>query len=524
LSKKDPETFEGLLIELYLSNPEKFPSLLEGNYSLVIGDKDYLYLLRDGNGYENIYFSVNLSGNSGIWISNSIKEIIKYQKLEVNTDILPAYFLKTDINSGETFFKDINTLAFFEYGKLSRYSLNIKKGFFDSFFTQSDSISKVRLKQVINQFDNLFSDIIKEKCNQLNQDFQVINALSGGTDSTFIQYYLKKNNSNVAYTANFDKAGLDHAYASDIAKLLSLEHKTINTDISYFIKSLPVGIFLSEKPFLFTGESLLLHMYEEINKDFGTSVACFDGAGAEGILGASKILYELRIIRKYHFLFNFLLPFIKLYSKKQFRRYKEFYFCVNSKSVPENFILRYFTDERLWDIVKKAFSLDNLNHIDEFEILMMKKYNTCFFEAVYRYLAFELEFKRVNNIRTQLAKNNGIFLVFPFTETRVFKYLIKFDTEIKLRDAKTKYIFRKAMEKKFPKDIVYRKKIRKNISIFDDILQNEKIKEIINEIKDRQYTYFDFNYDEVFGSPAYSVIALKLINFHIWHKLFIDES
>ena len=104
------------MIELYITDPEKFPSLLTGNFSLVIGNKEELYLLRDGNGYENLYFSLPSSGARGIIISNSIKEIAKYIRLEVNTEILPGYFLKTDINSGETFFKGIRTLAFFEYG------------------------------------------------------------------------------------------------------------------------------------------------------------------------------------------------------------------------------------------------------------------------------------------------------------------------------------------------------------------------------------------------------------------------
>ena len=71
----------------------------------------------------------------GILVSNSIKEISKYRKLEVNTDILPGYFLKTDVNSGDTFFKDIHTLAFFEYGKINRSTLKVEKGFFRLIFS-----------------------------------------------------------------------------------------------------------------------------------------------------------------------------------------------------------------------------------------------------------------------------------------------------------------------------------------------------------------------------------------------------
>jgi asparagine synthetase B (glutamine-hydrolysing) len=518
------ETMEEVLIDLYLTDPEKFPTLLQGNFSLVIGNSEQLYLLRDGNGYENLYFYVSAADNGGIIISNSIKEIGRYKKLEVNTDILPGYFLKTDVNSGETFFKDIRTLAFFEYARLNRRLFTVEKTFFDSFFIKTETVNDVKIKKVITEFDNLLGGIINEKFSQLSHEFKVINALSGGTDSSFIQFYLKKNGSDIAYTANFTAGGLDHIYASDVSRLMDLNQKTINSDTADILDSLPAAIFTSEKPFVFGGESLLQHMYEIIGKDFDVPVVCFDGTGAEGILGASKILYELRIIRKYRRFFGLILPVFKLRSAKLFNRYSEFHKYVNSKTIPDNFILRYFTDEKLRDTVKDAFNLPDLNHVDDFEVSMMKKYNTSLFEAVYRYLAFELEYRRVSNIRVQLANWNGISMVFPFTDTRIFKYLIKLDTEMKLRSAKTKYIFRKAMEVKFPKKIVYRKKIMKNVSVFDEILQNERAKEVIREIKAKDYSYFNFKYDEIFGSPRYASIAYKLINFHIWHKQFIDRE
>ena len=398
------------------------------------------------------------------------------------------------------------------------------KAFLTIFSPEQKLPAKVKINQVINDCDELIDKIIKEKVSQLSPEFKVVNALSGGTDSSFIQYYLKKYGSDIAYTANFIKGGQDHAYAKDVVKLMDLKHKTIHSDTDYLINCLPGGIYLGEKPYMFGGESLLFHMYEEMMRDSDGLVACFDGTGAEGIFGASRILYELRLIRKYRRLFGMFLPLIKLYSTKLYERYKEFHKYANSRIIPDNFILRYFTDEKIRDTVKEAFNLVDLTHIDDFEVSMMKKYNTSLFEAVYRFLSFELEYKRVNNIRTQLAKKNHISLVFPFTDTRIFRYLISLDTEMKLRDVKTKYLFRKAMEKKFPKNIVYRKKVMKNVSVFDEILQNEKTKELIREIKIKQYPYFNFNYDEIFGSPVYSALAYKLINFHIWHKLFIDRQ
>jgi hypothetical protein len=263
-------------------------------------------------------------------------------------------------------------------------------------------------------------------------------------------------------------------------------------------------------------------MYREAGSDLGGPISCFDGAGAEGILGASKILYELRIIRKFRFLFPLLLPVIRLRSEKLYKRYLEFYRLVNKREIPDDFIIRYFTDEKIHKAIKEAFGLSDLLNTTAYETQMMKLYSTSLFESFYRFLAFEHEFKRTVNVRTQLAKHYNISLVLPFTETSLYRFLLQFDTEIKLRNAKTKYIFRKAMEKNFPKSIIYRKKVRKNVSVSDELLKNQKAIELVNEIKNRKYPYFSFNYDEIFSSPKYSTIAYKLINFHIWHRIFID--
>lgn len=515
---------EALLIELYLTSKITFASSLQGSYSLVIGNSKEIYILRDGNGFENIYYALPGNENPGLIVTNSIKEVLSFRRLEVNTDVLPGYFIKTDLNSGETFFKDFYTLSFFEEGLISLKDFSCKKRNFDDFFTLNEIKRDIRIKDLIKGFDDLFSQLMTEKTNQLKQQFPIVNALSGGTDSTFIQYFLSRENINKAYTANYLNAGLDHIYASDVSNLMGLDQKTVQSDVSWILGNLQHAIWISEKPQVFSGESLLFHMYEEIHNDLKQPAACFDGTGAEGILGASRILYELRIIRKYGAVFPIILPFLRIYSGKLYSRYKEFYQFVNRKDIPRNFILRYFTDPLIRNTVKVAFKLDSLEHIDDYETGMMKRYNVILFESVYRYLAFELEFRRVINIRTQLAKYHDINLALPFTDSRLYKFLISYDTEFKLRKAKTKYIFRKAMEKKFPSHLIYRKKIRKNFSISGELLQNKEVKQIISEIQLRNYSYFNFDYQEIFSNPAFNALSYKLINFHLWHKAFIDVA
>ncbi len=524
LAEPESEVTLSTLTGLYLRDPAAFPSLLKGSFCIVIGNAEKLHIYRDGNGYENIYFSDGKAGKDGITVSNSVSEILKLRQLEVNTEVLPAYFLKADLNSGECFFKGFESLAFFEFAEISRKDGSLKKAFFDNFFIGGKTKKRVNITKVVDEFESLTESIISEKLSQFSPGTVIVNALSGGTDSSYIQYFLKEKNELLACTANYSNAGMDKEYAGDVAALLSLKHRVFESDTSRMIANMPEGILLCEKPFMFSGETLLMEMYRGIGNELKKPAACFDGAGAEGIMGASRVLYELRIIRKFRILVPLLLPLLRLKSKKMYLRYSEFYRLVNKKDIPGDFILKYFTDANIHSAVKDAFGLENLSAATAFETEMMKTYGTTLFEAFYRFLAFEHEFRRTVNVRTQLAKPHSISLVLPFTETSLYRFLLQFDTEIKLRNAKTKYIFRKAMERKFPKNIIYRRKIRKNVSVTDEILKDPRGAELVKEITERKYPYFSFDYAKVFSDRRYSTLAYKLINFHIWHRIFIDRD
>ena len=52
--------------------------------------------------------------------------------------------------------------------------------------------------------------------------------------------------------------------------------------------------------------------------------------------------------------------------------------------------------------------------------------------------------------------------------------------------------------------------------------ENKILRKINEEIMDKNYSYFSFDLERIFTEKRYMSIALCLINFHIWHKEFID--
>ena len=79
------------------------------------------------------------------------------------------------------------------------------------------------------------------------------------------------------------------------------------------------------------------------------------------------------------------------------------------------------------------------------------------------------------------------------------------------------------MSRYLPKKLVYRKKIDDNIPYQKLFKTDDRFVRLIEEIKKADYKYFNFDLDKIFYEESYESIALKLITFHIWHKLFIDN-
>ena len=106
-------TLEEIILQLYDKLGIGIASFLEGTYSIVIVDGTTIIAFRDKFSIENLYYHKNKKSGSFIF-SNSLFYMKNFLKFEVNTDILPKYFLHSQINGRNTFVKDVFTIKTFE--------------------------------------------------------------------------------------------------------------------------------------------------------------------------------------------------------------------------------------------------------------------------------------------------------------------------------------------------------------------------------------------------------------------------
>lgn len=192
-------TIEMILAILFKEYRDEIVNILDGAYSVVIIDKNNnITLFRDRDGMENLYYYKNEKNNSFI-ISNAIKDITKFIKSKVNTDILPKYFVFSQINDEKTFLKDIYRVKIFEILKYISGKWN--SSMYNDFAYLPMEGKKLKDKFIENEIEEILTNRVKFLINAFPSD--KINTLSGGVDSSIIQCILRKFNCNKSICVNF---------------------------------------------------------------------------------------------------------------------------------------------------------------------------------------------------------------------------------------------------------------------------------------------------------------------------------
>ncbi|MHA3965149.1 MAG: asparagine synthase-related protein, partial [Candidatus Thorarchaeota archaeon SMTZ1-45] len=280
---------------------------------------------------------------------------------------------------------------------------------------------------------------------------------------------------------------------------------------------------------VFEGEFLLNAMYEAVSKSMSQKdggIVLLDGDGADTIMGHGRPLMELRfltspgILPLFELFNNFIL---RVFSKWDYKRYKVMIEGLKSKMYDSRFLLALFKCLPQAEYLQNFFEAMDLTSINEYEVQQMRKYKAPLIESVYRLQAFERELKRVNNARFQMARAQNILLFFPFADRNLFQFMLEVPIKQKVKEFTSKYLLKKALSRHVPRDLVHRSKTA-SVSgvVWQEIFGTKEFQSVINEIKAAHYPYFDFDLDSVFNRPELWGIALKLINFHLWHQVFIS--
>ena len=416
-------------------------------WSFAILDKEsqIVFLSRDRFGIKPLYY---FSDATKFIFGSEIKQLLEYSKRKPNINRVYDYIiLSRDEHREETFFSDI-----FKVPASSNLIYDLKKNTFKStsYYTIKKLVeNKVQsLDEACNGFSNILNDSVRLR---LRSDVDVGSCLSGGLDSSAIVAYASnimkfKQKKIQTFHANFiENKNIDESgFVNILSNRLNLKSNIIKVD-HHQIKSLfNASIKIQEEPFLSPSVILQLIIMREAKKN--NCKVLLDGQGGDEILiGYERYFSKIIFSAKWYQKLPLLIQFSKN-SKLSILDVIKYYFYFNF-----NYLRTYLTLKRSSFVIKST------------QFKNWKRESRPFFKK----LKSISDFQKQEIIEDQLPhllryedKNSMNYSVesrLPFLDYRIVEYSLSIPSVFKTYKGWSKYILRRSIDNRVPKEITWRK-------------------------------------------------------------------
>ncbi|MEK7464049.1 MAG: asparagine synthase (glutamine-hydrolyzing) [Patescibacteria group bacterium] len=452
-----------IIIHLYEEIGEKVFEKIQGMFALAIYDikKEKLVLGRDRMGKKPLFWGVH----DGAFIFGSeLKALMAHPKFkkQINLESLDKYFLYENIPTPHTIFKDTYKLEAGTYlvwdGKTSQ-----KKQFWKPTFLPKSASFTESLTELDRRLDEAVST-------RLVADVPLGIFLSGGLDSSLIAYYASKNSKTKVktFSIGFEEKSFDESvYARKVAEHLGTEHyeKILSAkDASSLIPK--VAEMLDEPmadasiiPTYLLSKFTKEHVTVALGGDGGDELFCgYDTFTAHKLAGYYEIIPHF--LRKFIQKIAVSLPTSYANMSLDFKIKKFVGGFDGEKKYRNQRWLGSFDREDRQKLLKNEIwkTLENKNEFDDVD----RYHAECDSRDYFDQLGYE--YQRLYMMDQILVKvdrasmYNSLEIRAPFLDTRVVDLTNHMPVDFKFKGLEKKYILKKLMEGKLPKDIIYRKK------------------------------------------------------------------
>ena len=539
---KNKHQFKGVsdtevIVHLYEEiGPEVF-SKIKGMFAIALYDKAQkkLFLARDGMGKKPLYYGIF---EKTLLFGSELKALMAHPKFKKELDIasLNKYFQYEYVPTPHTMFQNVFKL---ESGHYATYDGNVltKTKFWDLSF-EANKVG-ASLNDTITRFDELLYDGVKKR---LISDVPLGVFLSGGIDSSTIAYYAQKIARDTGaqpiqtFSIGFKEDSFDESkYARQVAKFLGTKHHEKILSAQEGAALIPVIADLLDEPMADASiiPTYLLshftrgHVTVALGGDGGDELLCgydtFLAHRAASIYEKVPEVLRRKIIEK-------MVPLLPSSHKNMSWDFKAKKFIAgfygDKKYRNQRWLGAFDKDERkkLFSkkIAKKIESLNEFEDIDNY--LKELSTNEYYDQLTYLYLrTYMMDDILVKVDRASMY--NSLEVRAPFLDTDVVDFLVNVPLSLKLHGFTTKYLLKKLMEDKLPRDIVYRKKKGFGIPLAEWLGGELKplVLEMLSEERLKKQGLFDPTYvkgllDDHFSKRADNRKPLwTLLVFQMWY-------
>lgn len=503
---------------------------LHGMFAFAIWDKrsKKLFLARDRLGKKPLFYTIV----DGIFIFGSeIKSILQYEevKRKVNPKALHHFLTLQYVPGPDTMFEGIFKLPQGSFLTYQNGELKISKYW--------DINMEITVEGDENYYSKMVFELFKESVKKrLMSEVPLGVFLSGGIDSSAIVGMMAglTDEPVKTFTVGFGHHTDEYKYAKIIAERFKTDHKEL-TIRSNSIDVLPKVLWHFDEP-IADPAALPTFLMSEAIKKYVTVILVGEG-GDEAFAGYPKY----RIMSRFKKYGNAFPSFLKgtlmsntlsLISKGlpdfKIKKYVEF---------AKGFVPSLGNDaESYMKLCSPGFNETEKRHLYSDEFLdNVKNENTVevfrpYFEKnidfVNKMVLFDMKVWMCDRLLMKVDKMTMAFSIearAPFLDHLLLEFANKMPINIRIG----KYIFKKAMSKILPKEILDRKKHAFAVPIstwFDKELKGIAI-ELLEKLHKKDYFKKDYINNHILQNTKklmHDHQIWNLLNFEIWHKIFIE--
>jgi asparagine synthase (glutamine-hydrolysing) len=533
-SASDTET----IVHLYEEKGARAVEDLRGMFAFAIWDwkARRLMLARDRLGVKPLYYT--LSDDGVIHFASEIKSLIEAGavKAELNYDALADYAANRSASGEETLFRGVKRLLPGHTLMWSEGRIAIEQ-YWDTSFRKSDE--RLSDESYIEQFSELFRESVQLR---LMADVPLGMFLSGGIDSSAIAALMSEmvrepiKTFSVAFQ---EREANELHYARAVSQAFKTDHHEIIVSPEQFFDALPALVYQEDEPIAHPS-SVPLYFVSKLASEHVKVV--LTGEGSDELLAGydkyRKTVYNLALGRAYR---RFAPGVVRRAIKRGIERgpgggrirsklartflnlppeIEDIYFdnfSVFSRATQA----RLFTErskERMRVSDPYRAPLDHIGRTDAETLLDQ------LLAADQKTYMQELLMKQ-----DQMSMAASIESRVPFLDHKLVEFAARLPIRMKLRGLTTKYILRRAMADRLPKEILTRKKMGFPVPI--GAWLRGSFTHLLDEyaLSARSLERGIFNADYVRelvarhrGGENHSERLWALVNFEIWQRQFID--
>ncbi|MFH1249403.1 MAG: asparagine synthase (glutamine-hydrolyzing) [archaeon] len=506
-----------VIIHAYEEWRESCLQRFNGMFAFAIWDSanKRLFLARDRSGVKPLYYYMD---KDRFIFASEIKSILEMDvPRAINEDALYDYFNYFIQIGEETLFKNIRSIPPAHYFVLQDNKITARRYWDFEYLTENKS--EIEWSSIIE--NELFQSVNK----RMISDVPIGAFISGGVDSSAIVSFMKEQSKTVKTFCVGSGNDLELKSARAAAEELQTDHHEIMITAEDFSKNLRKMIWHYDMPVSFAS-SIPLYFVSKMTK--GNATVVLTGEGADEIF-AGYNRYKLMLNA------NNLSKITKVIPSKM-------------KSISSNMITSFYSDSRYKKNIEMSINGFNLDYATGINILIGKE-RDALFKGI-KQKTWNKKVERLLNAKQTDFLNKLLYLDFktylvellmkqdkmsmaasiesrvPFLDYHLIQTVAKIPSNLKLNNGIGKYILKKSLEKRLPKERIYQKKIGFTVPInkwFRKDLNSYVADSIIDD-SNIIGKFFDVSkvkkMIEMQKSKDYSLQLWAILNFKLWMEEF----